>query len=295
MYQNRNLNLLLVGWLCLVALAWAEKSYVLPAAIPGTYTEILTNKTEQVMVFTYQGKNNITIIDFPTLAEQGQMFNRIIAFFELSDVKNQKVLNDKELAQLIQSIGRTRETLAYGNNFEVAKLVIFFNYVRDSDIQLNAEELALRKHLLDRRLIQLRDNFYQSTAPSGAVVLSIPQITTENQVFSVTDLARSTILSHEMSHGEYSTNPTYREFCQIFWHSVMTKEQRAAFRKFLSDNDYNPKNEELMITETQAYLMYTTDPRAFSPEKVGLSAEAIATLRKQFLQGFPGARPPTTS
>ncbi|KOR27971.1 hypothetical protein TI05_17885 [Achromatium sp. WMS3] len=73
----------------------------------------------------------------------------------------------------------------------------------------------------------------------------------------------------------------------------MTEPQRAAFRKFLSKNDYNPKNENLMVNETQAYLMYTPDERAFSPEKVGLSAQEIATLRQKFIAGFPNARPPT--
>jgi hypothetical protein len=295
MHKNRNLNLLLVGCLYLVVFSRIGYGYVLPSAVPGTYTSILNNKTTQVMVFAYQGKDNITIIDFPTLAEQGQMFNRIIALLELGNVNSKKVLNDEELSKFIASIGKTRETLAYGNDFEVAKLVIFFNYARDSNIQLNAEEQALRQHLMNRRLIQLSNKFYRHTGPPGAVVLSIPQITAETQVFSVTDLARSTILSHEMSHGEYSTNPAYRKFCKSFWNSVMTETQRAAFRKFLGANDYNTNDEDLMINETQAYLMYTPDPRAFSPEKVKLSVQVIGALRKKFLQGFPGARPPTTS
>jgi hypothetical protein len=292
----KNLSLLLSCWLCLVPLADARvNAYTLPAAIPGEFTEILNNKTEKPIVFAYKGKNNITIIDLPTLAEQGRMFNRIVVLFEMGDVKkdvkNKKVLNDDELSQFIKSIGKMPETLAYGNNLAIDQLVIFFNLAHDNKIQLNAEELALRQHLLDRGLIKLQDRFYQNAAPSGAIVLSIPQIALPN----VTDTARSTILSHEMSHGEYATNSGYREFCKSFWHSVMSKEQRAAFRKFLSSNDYNPNDEELMINETQAYLMYTPDPRAFSPEKVGMNAQDIATLQNKFLRGFPSARQPSTS
>lgn len=286
-------KLLLICWLSFAAVGWAkEAAYVLPAVVRAEYTEILTNKTARAMVFAYQGKNNVTVIDFPSLAEQGRMFNRIVVLLERTDSQHRKVLNDEELGQFIQSIGRTEKTLAFGNNFVVAQLVIFFNYAELNQIQLNTEELALRQHLLNRNLMRSRHKFYQSVVPD-AVILSIPQKTAENETPSVTDLARRTILSHEISHGEYSTNPMYREFCRNFWHSVMTEEQRTAFRTFLSNSSYNPKDEELMINETQAYLMYTPDPRAFSPQKVGLSELDIADLRRKFMEGFPDARPPT--
>ncbi|KOR29281.1 hypothetical protein TI03_02700 [Achromatium sp. WMS1] len=289
MYQN----LLLICGLWFVSISWANEvaRYVLPKPISGYYNAILANKTDKVMVFAYQGRKydkSITIIDFPTLAEQGEMFNRAVVFLELNDPKQRKILNDGDLAQFIQSIGQTPETLAYGNNFTISDLVVFFNYANDDNIQLNAEELALRQHLLTRRLIKFHDGFYQARF-SEAIVLSIPQI---DDVLGVDSVARSTILSHEMSHGEYATDSKYREFCRNFWHSVMTEQQRTAFRDFLKANDYNPNNEELMINETQAYLMYTADSRAFSPEKVRLSPEEIADLRKKFIAGSPNLRQP---
>ena len=69
----------------------------------------------------------------------------------------------------------------------------------------------------------------------------------------------------------------------------MSEAQRSAFRKFLSSSSYSPDNEEMMINETQAYLLYTPDQRAFNPRMVGLREREIETLRSQFLAGFPDA------
>jgi hypothetical protein len=69
----------------------------------------------------------------------------------------------------------------------------------------------------------------------------------------------------------------------------MTEDQRTAFRRFLSGSSYNPENEEMMVNETQAYLLYTPDPRAFSARLVGLREKEIENLRARFFGGFPDA------
>jgi hypothetical protein len=66
----------------------------------------------------------------------------------------------------------------------------------------------------------------------------------------------------------------------------MTDKQRAAFRKFLASNNYSPENEEMMINEGQAYLMYTPDPRAFSAKLVGLADSEVSQLRQKFRAGY---------
>lgn len=78
-------------------------------------------------------------------------------------------------------------------------------------------------------------------------------------------------------------------YCRHFWRNVMSEEQRTAFRKFLSSSSYNPDNEEMMINETQAYLLYTPDPRAFNPRLVGLRDKEIELLRSRFFSDFPDA------
>ena len=69
----------------------------------------------------------------------------------------------------------------------------------------------------------------------------------------------------------------------------MTEDQRSAFRKFLSSSSCNPDNEEMMVNETQAYLLYTPDQRAFNSRLIGLRDKDIDTLRSRFFAGFPDA------
>lgn len=281
--------LLLCGWLAAFESAFAQaEEYVLPAVQDADYTTILNN-TNTPSVFNYNSQSRILIIDFPTLAEQGKMFNRVVTLIERVGAPRQRVLDNDELQQFIRSIGKTEATLAYGNDFLVSELVVFFNLADMGNIQLTAQEIALRKLLLDRRLMTYRTGFFQAVTPN-AVILSIPQAGAGAPGSPpVAAMARRTILTHEISHAEYYTNPLYANFCRRFWQGSMTDEQRAAFRKFLADSNYNPENEEMMINETQAYLLYTPDPRAFNPKLVGLKEKEIEDLRARFWSGFPQA------
>ncbi|MEI7432047.1 MAG: hypothetical protein WCL27_16490, partial [Betaproteobacteria bacterium] len=170
-----------------------------------------------------------------------------------------------------------------------SELVVFFNLADMGNVQLNAQEIALREKLIEYRLIVERTGFYQAVKPQ-AVILSIPQETAgKTGGPQVSTLARKTILMHEISHAEYYTNPLYANYCRHFWRNIMTEDQRSAFRKFLSSSSYNPDNEEMMVNETQAYLLYTPDPRAFNARLLGLKDKEIENLRTRFISGFPEA------
>ncbi len=267
--------------------AWADEPLVLPAPIAANLSTILSNQNNTLTVFAYNGRKNIILFDFPSLAEQGRMFNRVVAMVERIGAPRARVLSNEELLQFIRSVGKTEATLAYGNDILISELVVFFNLSEHGNIQLNSHEIALRQFLLDQRLITFRTGFFQALTPA-AVILSLPQ---ENQGTpgspAVTTLARRTILAHEHAHAEYYTNPTYANFCRHFWRSVLNDVERDAFRKFLARRGYNSDNEEMMLNEAQAYLMYTPDPRAFSPDLIGLKEKHIDTLRQKFRQGFP--------
>ena len=283
-------SFLCFGWLALSPFALAlGEDYALPATQGADYTTILNNKNDKVSVFDYGERSLILIIDFPTLAEQGSMFNRVVALIERIGAPRERVLNNDELAQFIRSVGKTGATLAYGNDFLVAELVVFFNLADMGGIQLTAQEVALRQLLVDRRLMALRNSFYQAVTPQ-AVILSIPQESSGGPGNPpVGALARRTILMHEISHAEFYTNPLYANYCRQFWRNVLTEDQRAAFRKFLSRSSYNPDHEEMMVNETQAYLLYTPDSRAFNAKLVALKDKEIEGLRAKFWGGFPDA------
>jgi hypothetical protein len=263
--------------------------YLLPAGQAADYSSVLNSQSEKASLFEYGGRSLILIIDFPDLVEQGKMFNRVVALIERIGAPRSRVMNNEELAQFIRSVGKSESTFAYGNDFLVSELVVFFNLADMGGIQLNAQEIALRKKLIDYRLMVERTGFYQAVKPQ-AVILSIPQETTGKLSGpQVSSLARKTILMHEISHAEYYTNPLYANYCRHFWRNVMTENQRSAFRKFLSSSSYNPDNEEMMVNETQAYLLYTPDPRAFNARLVGLKDKEIESLRTRFFSEFPEA------
>ncbi len=283
------LLLILSSALPLQARADDSPEYALPHGQTADYGHILNNQSDQVSLFEYGGRSLILIVDFPDLVEQGKMFNRVVALIERIGAPRSRVMNNDELAQFIRSVGKSESTFAYGNDFLVSELVIFFNLADMGGIQLNAQEVALRKKLIDYRLIVERTGFFQAIKPH-AVILSIPQETTAKTGGpQVSALARKTILMHEISHAEYYTNRLYANYCRNFWRNVMTESQRTAFRSFLSKSSYNLDNEEMMVNETQAYLLYTPDPRAFNARLVGLRDKELESLRTQFFSGFPEA------
>jgi hypothetical protein len=98
---------------------------------------------------------------------------------------------------------------------------------------------------------------------------------------------RSTMLHHEMSHGEFFTNQAYRRHCERFWHERLTEAERALFRKFLARHGYDPQDETLMINEAQAYLMHTADPRAFSAQSLGVTKDQLTDMQRRFMDPQP--------
>lgn len=272
-----------------LASAQEDGRYALPAGQAADFSTILGNAAEKVSLFEYGKRSLVLIVDFPNLIEQGRMFNRVVALIERIGAPRARVMENSELAQFIRSVGKSESTFAYGNDFLVSELVVFFNLADMGGVKLNPEEIALRQMLLERRFMVERNGFFQAVRPH-AVILSIPGETRGNGSGpQVSALARRTILMHEISHAEYYTNPLYANYCRQFWRNALSEEQRAAFRKFLSSSSYNPDNEEMMINETQAYLLYTPDPRAFNARLVGLREKEVDNLRARFFSGFPDA------
>jgi hypothetical protein len=287
--SRRPFSIFLVALLLLCGGAWAlDAQNKLPAPRPSDFEGILNSKSDVTQVFSYHGQQPIFVFDFPTLSEQGRMFNRVGALVERMGVGRARVLDDKELARFIHSIGKNELTFAYGNDFLASELVVFFNLAEQGGTVLHPEERALRVFLFEQGLVRERFGFIQAVRPN-AVILSLPQEKEGGTEPQVSRLARLTILTHEISHAEYYTNPLFRNWCRIFWSEVLNERQRSSFRSFLSKSGYDAENEDLMINESQAYLLYTPDPRAFSARMVGMSEQELQELRRLFLKGFPDA------
>lgn len=252
------------------------------------YAKILNAKNANLMIWSVEENPDILIFDFPGLGYQGKSFNRITQFTEQQFTEEYpRVLNNYELDQYMLAVRRTQSDFAFGHDILVSEFVRFFNYAIRDKIQLNIEELFIRDFLEKNNLIRFWRGFYQAMKPD-VVVLAIPQSRMRNHGEPVvSDGARLTVLTHEMAHAEYYTNTYYRKFCQNFWRNTLDDRQRELFSRFLMTYNYSINNEELLINEMQAYLMFTPDEKSFSAKKLGVSEEELSVLRANFKKNAP--------
>ena len=224
---------------------------------------------------------------------QGRTFNRITQFTEQQgNEPYPKVLNNQELNRYYEAARRTQADFAFGHDVLISELVQFFNFALRDKVELNPEEIALRDFLIEQGLVRFWRGFYQSMKPD-VVVLAVPQVQDRKPGEPmITEGARYAILMHELAHGEYYSNGHYAKYCQRFWYETLTENQRDSFKKFLAAFNYAVTNEELLINEMQAYLMFTHDPKSFNARKLGVSDAELQGMRDAFRRGRPPTRMP---
>lgn len=259
----------------------------------GDFQTVLNARNENVVIWQMAENPNIYVFDFKGLNNQGRSFNRITQFTEQQTSEPYpKVLNNLELSRYIEAARRTQADFAFGHDVLVGELVQFFNYALRDKVELNPEEILVRDFLTEQGLIRFWRGFYQAMRPD-VVILAVPQ--TQDRKANepmVSTGARYAILLHELAHGEYYTNTHYQKFCQRFWYETLTENQREAFKKFLGNFNYAVNNEELLINEMQAYLMFTPDPKSFSARKLGVSDAELDQMRSAFRRASPPIRLP---
>ena len=142
------------------------------------------------------------------------------------------------------------------------------------NIRLTPEETWLRDEVARiRRLVP---------APAEFAVISVPGLEER-----VDEAMRRAILQHEIGHGHFFTNERFAEHATRVWRETFTEQERAAFRAFLAREGYDPAIEEVMINEAMAYLIFTPDPRFFSPAHAGLTDARADALRAALREGAP--------
>jgi hypothetical protein len=249
-----------------------------PAGFPVTVAgeaEILDDQPVDVTVFRFARNRMIVVLDFASLDVQAQMLNRMAVFEEKDGFPHDRLLDDDDLDRAIRGGGDVPATFYYGHDYRAAALVRFFALADRDHVALTAQEQRLRRLIGELGW----------TGPDAAgALISLPRL---NADATIDAKARSTILRHELSHGEYFTDPQYAAFVQHFWADTMDGSDRAAFRRFLVADHYDGAIEDLIVNETQAYLMFTPDTRFFSPDFVGLPATRIAELRRAFIAAMP--------
>ena len=257
-----------------VGIKWANTPTAAPPIPAADEAAMRAESPAARTVLRFAPNPAIVVMDFPTLAEQGRMLNRLAAWAEKGGVPHDRLLSDAELDAAIRASGATPATYYYGHDYRAADIARFFTLSDRDHTPLDAEEQELRQ--FTRRAAAEADGF-------GSLI-TVVRADAANEVDPA---ARATILHHELSHGQYFTDPAYARFVHTVWDSVLTPSERALFRTYLAAEGYDPALEDVMVNEMQAYLMHTADPRFFDVARLGIPPARLAEIRQSFAAGMP--------
>lgn len=241
----------------------------------ATVAQILVHQPTNLSIIRLVENPQIVVLDFASLKRQRGMLDRVAALIEKAGSPRDRILNADELDRAVKADGDVDAGFYYGHDYSAASLRRFFTIADQAQVRLTPEE-ALLRHLLDQL------GWLKPDAVAG--LISAPGVGANA---NVTAAARDTILTHELSHGEYFSNPTYASYVHRFVLATLTPAEQVAFRTYLAGEGYDSTNAELIENETQAYLLFTMDPKFFSPSQVHMTPSRRAELRAQFLQDMP--------
>lgn len=278
-----------------IALAGSEATTALPVPIDtaqaegASLAELLEGRSDDWRVARLAANPKILVIEFPTLKVQGETLNRLGALVEKRKAPRDRVLSDQDLANLIRQSGDTTESFYFGHDYPAEAVARFFTLAVKQQLRLNEHELRLGNLLVFAKFLR-EENDRMVAASERQALVSFTAVQADDPRTpgdeSVDAVRRETVLRHELSHGEFFTNAAYRDHCWRFWQSL-ADEERDWFRAFLSGLDYDPRNEELMVNEAQAFLMHTPDRRAFSAQVFGIPSAKLESMRARFREGMP--------
>lgn len=247
-----------------------------PAFRPVEATEdtIRAHRASEPTLFTLADNPRVFVVDFPDLDRQAAALNRVAALIEKYGAPRDRVLDDADLAIAIARSGETPATYYYGHNYRGRDIERFFALAGRDGITLTPEERWLHEQVTRIR----------AQLPPGEefAIVSVPGIEAR-----VDASMRRAILHHELGHGHFFTNPGFAAHVARVWREVFTEPERARFRAFLQSEGYDPTQEEVMLNEAMAYLIFTPDPRFFTPAHAGLDEARAEVLRAALREGAP--------
>jgi hypothetical protein len=262
------------GWISWRAYPPAPRPEPGPAIEIATVTQVRLHAPTGLSVVRLAENPNILILDFASLTRQGHMLDRVAALVEKADLPRDRILTTEELDRAVQADGDMPSGFYYGHDYSAASLVRFFALADRTAMELTSDEALLRSLLA-------REGWLKPGLAAG--LISLPGLGANA---TITRGTRDAILAHELSHGEYFSNPSYADYVHRFWLTTLTEQERAGFRTFLHGEGYDTANPEIVENETQAYLLFTMDPHFFRPSLAGLTVARRAELRAAFLRGM---------
>ena len=157
-------------------------------------------------------------------------------------------------------------------------------------MHLNRDETDMKAVLLKIGFIEISNEtgLYKPVEPKKALITFTEEQkdnpeTPQNE--EITPYNRKVVLSHEISHGEYSTNQMYHEYCRNFWFRVLNRNERTAFRDFFKNNGIYD-TESLIIDEMQANLVHTPFGIMLNQD-IEIPKAKLEKLKEIFLEKCP--------
>lgn len=240
----------------LVVLAVLDFAFFPPPTLKirtATAAEILAAPAAQKLFFRFRPEPKIVVIDFPSAHDEAATLDRATAFLMRQGVPHGRVLTNAELASVL------RISPDFGNNhaYRAQDLVRFFRLMARDHVTPNREERQLQ--------LLLRELHWSGPGAVGAIVA----------------LAPAQSLSRALANAAYIVSPAYAVYAQHFFHDTLTLPEQALFTRFLAAKGYDTDFTDLVVNETQAYLLF---PPTTS---IGLSPSRLQSLRTRFLQKIP--------
>jgi len=237
-------------------------------------SDILARAPRAPEALRFAAAPEIMVLQFASLADQADTLNRAAALLERAGYPRDRVLDPAEMGRRIRAAGDTPERVYLGHDYRAADLLRFFAVADRTGTPLTPGEQRLRRLVAE----------WGWTPGTTAALITLVR---DDRAAGLDPAARATILRHELSHGLYFTSPAYARFARLFWAERLTEAERGRFRTFLASEGYDTGDDDLVVNETQAYLMHTADARFFNTAVVGIPARRLDALRVLFLSGMP--------
>ena len=251
---------------------------LLPKPTPRTFEQIHRLDHDQIYISLfadprYKQLKNIHVINFVSIEQGDQYLNRIAAYIE----KPGPYVN-KSIPPISYHQGFA------GHDYGSASLAKFFNQVQSDRVILRAQEKVILDYLLTQQIIYYEEGRYKPSKDKALI-----------SIVSRHPLTRI-ILQHELSHAAFFVNQSFRTYCHRFWKHVLSHQQRAHFRRWLSQHYYVTDTtyayqKTLIVNEMQAYLTHShagiKGEHWLIAEEIGISRQKLSTLSRLFEKNSP--------
>ncbi|MCG5072622.1 hypothetical protein [Paraburkholderia tagetis] len=205
------------------------------------------------------------VLHAPSLAAQGAMFSRVVALIERRDMPRDHVVTMNAVAANARRFGEDPAGLTAGNNFSAAQIAQFFELAQRQHVSLTEGERALQTLLAQWGLIRQEAGeggmTWRAASPRDFLI-TIPGTGKGPAGEAIDTEVRAAILSHELGHWRFFSDPDYAHACRTYWWHQLTFTEREALTEELTSMGYDP-SDRIVIDELQAYLLHT--PARYMP------------------------------